>query len=611
MPTFKVNDAVLWQGLRTQVTEAECNGFVAITDPNDRTKMLPVPSSQLTTAPPANCVPLDQINPLLWQRCEARAKAARAIMAAKTKDERDELFEAATTELNCSKRSIQRDIKELQQTNSIPALLPGRSGRPQGLRLLKSDVESIIADRLTDTWLSGNRPRMSDVIDLIQAECRKAGLSAPCAGTIRKRAANLDPYMVVCKREGSKAAKYRLKALTGHIEAALLMECVQIDHTLADVILVSEFDRRVSIGRPWVTFAIDIATRTVVGIYVTFDAPSAVSVAMCLANALLPKEQFLESLGLKGNWPCRGIMQRIAMDNGKDFQSEALKRGCGDLEIDIQYRPVGSPHFGGVIERLIGTMMGKCRLLPGATQSNVVARGDYDPEDRAVMTLKEFTTFLVNQVVNVYHLTPHRTLQIPPLKKWEELWAEGKKPREMAEGWRVAETRLAFYPYEQRLVRRTGIQMWNRTYWSPCLQEWIGDGKQRPIHYDPADISAVFIRGPNGEIVRATCTREDKFPLSLAEWRAGQCERRSIGNAPELVAQRDAGILERQALINASRRATKQAHREANRKQGHRSRSDALKPDDPKGAAGTAVVLDFARPAPSLPIHSIGERRHG
>ncbi|MEU6586100.1 hypothetical protein [Nocardia sp. NPDC046763] len=56
-----------------------------------------------------------------------------------------------------------------------------------------------------------------------------------------------------------------------------LPERVQIDHTPADVIVVDEF-HRLPIGRPYVTAAIDEATRCVPGLVVTLEAPSAASV---------------------------------------------------------------------------------------------------------------------------------------------------------------------------------------------------------------------------------------------------------------------------------------------------------------------------------------------
>jgi putative transposase len=44
------------------------------------------------------------------------------------------------------------------------------------------------------------------------------------------------------------------------------LELVQIDHALVDVVVVDELARK-PIGRPWVTLAIDVATRAVLGFH--------------------------------------------------------------------------------------------------------------------------------------------------------------------------------------------------------------------------------------------------------------------------------------------------------------------------------------------------------
>ena len=49
---------------------------------------------------------------------------------------------------------------------------------------------------------------------------------------------------------------------TDRVDHAL--EVVQIDHTPVDVIVVDEA-HRLPIGRPWLTLAIDVATRVVAG----------------------------------------------------------------------------------------------------------------------------------------------------------------------------------------------------------------------------------------------------------------------------------------------------------------------------------------------------------
>jgi putative transposase len=47
---------------------------------------------------------------------------------------------------------------------------------------------------------------------------------------------------------------------------------VQMDHTLVDIMVVDEIHRQ-SMGRPWVTVAFDIATRTVLGFVLSLNPP--------------------------------------------------------------------------------------------------------------------------------------------------------------------------------------------------------------------------------------------------------------------------------------------------------------------------------------------------
>jgi putative transposase len=71
---------------------------------------------------------------------------------------------------------------------------------------------------------------------------------------------------------------------------------VQIDHTLADVMIVSASDRQ-PLERPWLTLAIDVATRMVAGFYKSLDPPSALSVALTLSHSVLPKMHIFKPEG--------------------------------------------------------------------------------------------------------------------------------------------------------------------------------------------------------------------------------------------------------------------------------------------------------------------------
>ena len=147
-----------------------------------------------------------------------------------------------------------------------------------------------------------------------------------------------------------------------------------VHNTPADVMVVDEHDRQ-PIGRPWLTLALDVASRAVVGILVSLDAPSLVSVAMVLTHAVLPKANWLADRELEVPWPMAGIPDLLHLDNAPEFDSELLRRGAQEYGMEIEHRPIGKPHFGGHIERLIGTMMGAVHLLPGTTFS-IFYQGD-------------------------------------------------------------------------------------------------------------------------------------------------------------------------------------------------------------------------------------------
>ncbi|MGW1163759.1 hypothetical protein ACWD48_37450 [Streptomyces sp. NPDC002519] len=108
------------------------------------------------------------------------------------------------------------------------------------------------------------------------------------------------------------------------------------------------------------------------------------------------------------------------VDNGAESKSEALRRGCCRHGIRLRYRPSGLPYFGGIVERLISTMMQMVHGLPGTTFSSTAERGTYDSDNKAVLTLRELERRLTLAVA-CYHgrsgargAGPHPGVSPPP-----------------------------------------------------------------------------------------------------------------------------------------------------------------------------------------------------
>jgi putative transposase len=296
--------------------------------------------------------------------------------------------------------------------------LPRRRGRPHGHLRLDAAREALIASAIDEYYLTRQQPSLSALMMEIRRRALQQELVTPSRGSVQRRLQQRSLREVTRRRRGAKAARDQFAAVTGSLIAERPLAIVQIDHTLVDVMLVDSISRQ-SIRRPWLSLAIDVCTRCVVGFYLALEPPSATSVALCIAHTALPKVGWLSRLGVSGTWPMTGIPERLHLDNGREFHSEALRRGCDQYGIGLHYRPVRTPHYGGHIERLIGTMMGKVHLLPGTTFSNIAAKGDLDPEATATLTLEELERWLATAIVGVYHESLHRILGTTPKAAWE------------------------------------------------------------------------------------------------------------------------------------------------------------------------------------------------
>ncbi len=386
--------------------------------------------------------------------------------------------------------------RHVEGNGTTDALLPRMSGRKHGKKILSSNVERIISEEINEFYLSRQRPRLIDLVNSIHARCHGEGLKRPHVRTIKARIATHRADHIHRKRYGARSARNVFAPVTGKLDADRPLQIVQIDHTKVDLVIVDENSRQ-TIGRPWLTLGVDVHTRMVTGFYVSFDPPSTTSVAICIALSVMEKDSWVNSLGIKGEWPVHGIPESIHVDNAKEFHSKALTTACERYGIAVQYRPPATPHYGGHVERLIGTLMGSVHTLPGTTFSSVADKDAYESERYACLTLSQFERWLMLEIVGKYHQQVHRTLSMPPVEKWRQGVKEWQ-PRLPKSGRYLL---IDFLPCEQRQVRRDGIRLFNIFYWSDALTSFQVNGERVNVHYDPRNLAKVFVRGRSGEFL--------------------------------------------------------------------------------------------------------------
>jgi putative transposase len=508
--------------------------------------------------------------------------------------------DAAAAQLGISRRQVYLLLRRWRSGEGVVSdLIPGRSSAGRGEQQLPDEVEAVIRDVLRREYLTRQKKTVAVVHRETVRICRGRGLAVPSRGSVVRRIAKLDPVTGTRWREGVDAARVRESAGGVPPPVTRVLEQVQIDHTVVDVVVVDE-RHRLPIGRPYVTAAIDVFSRGIAGLVVTLEAPSATSVGLCLTHMVTDKRAWLERLGVEVVWPMSGKPGELYLDNAAEFKSEALRRGCDQHGIALRYRPPGRPHYGGIVERVIGTMMQLVHELPGTTFSNPAQRGGYDPAATACLTMAELQRWLALAVAS-YHGQVHATTGQTP----DARWAAGV----VATGAPVTVTNEAaflvdFLPVVRRTLTRTGFVVDHVHYFCDALKPWIArrDRLDRfVIRRDPRDISRIWVLDPDGSTYLEVPYRTLAHPpVSLWEHRAALDRLRADGRAQVDEHALFRMVEQMREITDTAAATTRKARRDAARRaatvaatgQGQRRPARPVDPPCPDAGESSAVPFD-------------------
>lgn len=439
-------------------------------------------------------------------------------------------------------------IKAYEESRSLSSLLP-KSRKDRGSTKISSEAEEIIREVMVTDYLTQQRKSPQKVCDKVTRRCVESGVAPPHGNTIRNRIKMLAPELVAVKREGRKKADLQFRPHEGSFPGAdWPLAVVQIDHTKLDIILVDDHYRR-PIGRPWITLAFDVYSRMVTGFYVSFDPPGALSTGLCLAHSILPKEKWLAMHDVKSEWPVWGLPATVHADNAKEFRGEMLQKACDEYGINLEWRPVGRPNFGAHVERALGTLAKEIHTLPGTTFSNIQAKGDYNSEKRAALTLSEFEAWLTIYIVDVYQQKEHSSLSTSPIAQYKKGILGDEEapgcglPAKIADEERL---HLDFMPFELRTVQDYGVVIDEIHYYHDVLRRWINavdpkDSRRKrqfTFRRDPRDISQVWFFDPEVGTYYPIPYRDTSHP-AISIWELREAKKRVKADGRRHINERD------------------------------------------------------------------------
>jgi putative transposase len=497
---IKPNSYVKYKNLEYKITQLlNFNEVIGIDVVTKKAKLLPI--AELSSIEPSKDInaesiskDISEINDSEYNEAKRRYEAILPLLE-KNLSRKDSVEYSKKIGIHFT--TLYRWQERYKSTGTILGLISNKVGAKKGNTRLNSEIEILIKRIIDNYYLTIQKPSIQSVVDKVLAECKRMNIIAPHSNTIRNRIESITEYEKLKKQGNRGIARTKYEPAPNKFEADYPLQLIEIDHTPCDIILVDD-EHRLPIGRPWITVAIDIYSRMIVGYYLSMNAPSVTSVGMCVSNTILPKDTLLAKFDVNSNWNVWGFPETIHVDNGADFRAEAVKKAGLAHGINIEFRPVGRANFGGHIERVIGTLMHEIHNLPGTTFSNIKQRGEYDSDANASMTFFEFEKWLVTFITKIYHKRVHNSLSLTPEQQWEEgLFGDENSIGFIQKPSSNSTIILDFLPIYERTIQKNGVNIDGLNYYEHVLRTKInqtenGKKKQFIFKRDPRDIRYVW-----------------------------------------------------------------------------------------------------------------------
>ena len=332
-----------------------------------------------------------------------------------------------------------------------------------------------------------------------------------------------DIKKTVSSRRGSRAFNLENRAIIGTSKQETIGpgSRYQIDATIADVYLVSRYNRNWIIGRPVVYLVIDVFSRMITGVYVGLEGPSWLGMMMALVNAASDKVKYCAEYGIEitqEQWLAHHVPEVILGDRG-ELAGKNVETSINNLGIRIEN---AAPYRGdqkGIVERHFKIIHGKVKpFIPGHVDVDFTQRGGKDYRLDSKLNLDEFTKAIIYLVLehnNNHYLNDYQRdtemIVDDVIPKPKELWQWGIEKRSgRLKTFPEDIIKLNLMPSGRATITAKGIK-----FKKPCYtcdkarrEQWFERArsgtlgkyeKYLDISYDPRKPEYIYIRSSDGK----------------------------------------------------------------------------------------------------------------
>ena len=399
-------------------------------------------------------------------------------------------------------------IEVEQAGGDIRAVVPRYDLQGPQVRYMNPRVEQWLAEAVDKVWLTQRRNKKKKVhealktrIDTWNDENPGRELVCPSVGHVaRWIREEIDRYVVARRRGSQEEADRAFRQVGKAPEIRQILERVEVDHTLIKI-RVRDDATGVVLGYPWLTAALDKASRMPLAAHLNFENQSLGANLQCLRQVMSPKG-FLQHLvpHLDYEFPS-GKPYGFYFDRGADYENDSIRRVGLSFDILIEYEPVAMPEYKGAIERFWRTLKEDVIYgLAGAKLPGKRQVAGIDDDGEAWITYSELVRRIWEWISMVYAKTYHRGLNDIPLKVWQEQ-ASRTLPRALP---RKADLNILLTHVVKCLVSVQGVTYgsltWtdgpsgplNRIMRHPAYRE----GMEVEVRFDEYDVSKAWVINP-------------------------------------------------------------------------------------------------------------------
>jgi putative transposase len=333
--------------------------------------------------------------------------------------------------------TIRRWVDERGCTGSRPSekMLDGRKGR---LGMFGDQVERAMASTCLRFWTEKSvRHRIREYDRLVKVlgylnerAARRAERQAPGGklpalvripdrATFYRRCEYWESRKTTAARDGDTLARRIFAGARPGLTANHALEVAIIDGTTSDTRVATAEDG-LPLGRPTVMLAVDVRTRAIVSMSLSFEGEGLMSALATFDGILRPKTAMIaDRPDLKGPINLYGLPGKVVLDNRWANVGKSARSAAREMGVDLEFAPVASGEYKAICERAIGTITEMVfRPAPGGLPGSVALMRRMGLTGvEAVIPVDVLEDRLIDAVA-AYNTRVHSSLGCSPWAAW-------------------------------------------------------------------------------------------------------------------------------------------------------------------------------------------------